>query len=195
MVGVFQAPQHIGRPSGGSDSDDDVLLGQTDGLKIRFSQVIVVLRALNRLHKGPLASGDEPNHHIRRNAKGGRALHRIQHTQPSAGARAHVDDPSSGADGFRSPGNTLGNVGKLRPDGIRHLGILLIHGGYNFQCRHTVQIHRPGISGFRQQVIQCQSHVYSASFAAELPFHHWPPCRIDPIIRHTLQDVNIELQI
>ena len=50
------------------------------------------------LHQRRQSAGDDADHHLRRRAEGRRALGRVEHAEPAAGARADVEQPAAGAE-------------------------------------------------------------------------------------------------
>ena len=64
----------------------------------RRAGVDVVLGAFDRADQRLVPAGDDPLHHLRRRAEGGRALRGVEHAEPAAGAGADVEEPPAGAE-------------------------------------------------------------------------------------------------
>ena len=104
-----------------------------------------------RLSAG-FAAGDDPLHHFRRRAEGGRAFGGIQHAQPPAGAGADVKQPAAA---LKSRGNGVDgarNSRDLALHGARHQGVFGIDDAQHVFGGQVSMVGRSGIGLFGEEV-------------------------------------------
>ena len=88
-------PNHVGGGAAGRYAHHNVDTGGTKRLQVGPSLVNVVLGTLHGVAKGRIAPCNHAPHPTCIHPKGGRQLASIQHAQPTAGARSHVEHTPS----------------------------------------------------------------------------------------------------
>ena len=144
---IFQAVDHIGRPSGSCQPDHDILAGKAQFFQILFTQRPAVLRTFHRFYESAFSAGYQPHHPGGIHAEGRRAFHRIQHAQPSAGSGSQVDNPAAGLQAFRRPLDRRGYFGQHLFHRLHHFFVFLVHRAGYFQRSHFIQRHSIRIPG------------------------------------------------
>ncbi len=130
LAGGPQGPDDVGGSTRSGDADDGIFGVDVVFLQLFPAAVHVVLGILDRVAQGDVAAGNESDDQRGRHAERGGNLRSVEHTQPSAGAGAHVEDAAA----LFHAGHDLGDEFLDLGDGLLYgQGYLLVFGIDLFQ--------------------------------------------------------------
>lgn len=153
-AGVFQSPQHIGGAARSRNACDHIYRLQIVVRQVLAPQFPAVLRTFDGKPKGPVTAGNQTYHHTVVYPESGWALRGIQHTQSSAGTRTQVEQPPAIAESCLYGFHGGGNLGEHCLDGQGNLSIFPVHGRYDLQGTHFVQMHGVGVASLGHHIAQ-----------------------------------------
>ena len=136
---VIQRRDAIGRIAARRNGHDDVVFGQRTRLEISHGQLAAVFRALDGIAQRRVAARDDALHQLGRYAKRRRTFGRVQHAQPAACARAHVDQPAALFHARDDRIDRLGQRGQRPRHARGHVGGHVVHQRHDLQRAHLIE--------------------------------------------------------
>jgi hypothetical protein len=114
-------------------------------LQVAHADGGIVLRGFRGAGERGFAARDDALHQIGRNVESGRAFRGIEHTQPAAGSRADIEEPSAGAEGADDGVDGLRDVGEFGGDGIGDKAVFGVDDPQHFEGGELVDARGGGV--------------------------------------------------
>jgi hypothetical protein len=151
---MFHGSDHERRASAGGNAADNVALADPGFIQSKRTVRFQILGAFLCLEYGWYSSSDETLNHVRIGAEGRRTFGRVEDTEASTRTRTGIKEASAPAKRVHDDIHRLTNPLQLRPHGLSHKSVFLVHDFEDGRNRCRIDLHRARITLLGGQLLK-----------------------------------------